>query len=86
MPPVLGVGLLGVGYAFVQNLIWSAIALASPPALLNLSAGLIGCAVNVLPALLPAVVLTGQSETDLVVLAATGFVGVAAFAAAAYTL
>ena len=86
LPPVVGVGLLGVGYAFVQNLIWSAIALASPPTLLNLSAGLIGCAVNVLPSLLPAFVFTGDSATDLVVLAATGFVGVAAFAVAAYQL
>ena len=86
LPPVIGVGLLGIGYAFVQNLIWSAIALASPPALLNLSAGLIGCAVNVLPAVLPAFVFTGHSEADLVALAATGFVGVAAFALAAYQL
>ena len=52
LPPILGVGLLGIGYAIVQNLVWASIALVSPPALLNLSAGLIGCAVNVLPSLL----------------------------------
>ena len=45
---MLGVGMLGIGYAVVQNLIWSSVPLATPPALLNLSAGLIGCAVNVL--------------------------------------
>ena len=35
-------------YAVVQNLVWSSVPLATPPTLLNLSAGLIGCAVNVL--------------------------------------
>lgn len=86
LPPVVGVGLLGIGYAVVQNLIWASIALASPPALLNLSAGLIGCAVNVLPSLLPAVVLSGDTTSDLMALSFTGIVGVAAFSAAACRL
>ena len=31
LPPVLGVALLGLGYACVQNLIWSSVPLATPP-------------------------------------------------------
>ena len=83
LPPILGVGLLGIGYAIVQNLVWASIALVSPPALLNLSAGLIGCAVNVLPSLLPAASLSGDVTADLLTLAATGMVGVLAFGASA---
>ena len=83
VPPVLGVGALGVGYAVVQNLIWSSVPLATPPALLNLSAGLIGCALNVLPALLPAVAFSGDGPHDLTILAAVGVLGSAAYAAAA---
>ena len=83
VPPVLGVGVLGVGYAVVQNLIWSTVPLATPPDVLNLSAGLIGCAVNVLPALLPAVAFSGDGPHDLAVLAAVGLVGSAAYVTAA---
>ena len=75
--------MLGIGYAIVQNLVWASIALVSPPALLNLSAGLIGCAVNVLPSLLPAASLSGDVTADLLTLAATGMVGVLAFGASA---
>ena len=83
LPPVMGVGALGVGYAVVQNLIWSSVPLATPPALLNLSAGLIGCALNVLPTLLPAVAFSGDGSSDLTILAAVGVVGSVAYAAAA---
>ena len=34
---MLGVGVLGVGYAVVQNLIWSTVPLATPPDVLNLT-------------------------------------------------
>ena len=53
------------------------------PALLNLSAGLIGCALNVLPTLLPAVAFSGDGAADLTILAAVGLVGSAAYAAGA---
>ena len=44
LPPVVGVGLLGVGYACVQSLIWASVPLVSPPTLLNLSAGALATA------------------------------------------
>ena len=75
LPPVVGVGTLGVGYAVVQNLIWASVPLVSPAAYLNLSAGMVGCAVNLLPMLLPACVLTGDGTTDLLLLAVVGAVG-----------
>jgi len=83
LPPIIGVLTLAAGYAFAQNLVWASIALVSPPSLLNLSSGLVGCAVNVLPALLPAAVLTGESQTDLTILAVVGLVGALAFLMAA---
>ena len=67
----------------MQNLVWSSVPLATPPTLLNLSAGLIGCAVNVLPMLLPAVAFDGNGSRDCTTLAAVGVLGVAAFTAGA---
>jgi hypothetical protein len=75
-----------VGYAVVQSVVWASIALASPPTLLNLSSGLIGCAVNLLPSILPAAVLNGDGRRDLSVLAVVGVVGACAFALAAHRL
>jgi len=83
LPPVIGVCMLGLGYACAQNLIWSTVPLASPPELLNLSAGLIGCAVNVLPMLLPAVAFDGNGSRDCTILAAVGALGFVALAAGA---
>lgn len=84
LPPVLPVAALAIGYGCAQNLVWASIALVTPPGMIDLSAGLVGCAVNVLPALLPAAVLQGDGRTDLSVLAVAGLMGVAAFLAAAW--
>lgn len=83
LPPVIGVCMLGLGYACAQNLIWSTVPLASPPELLNLSAGLIGCAVNIMPMLLPAVAFDGNGSRDCTILAAVGALGFAAYAVGA---
>lgn len=83
--PIFSVGLLGVGYACVQNLIWATIALISPAGLINLSGGLIGCAVNVLPMILPTT-FGEDGVANLVTLAASGAVGSVAFAGAAFRL
>lgn len=81
--PLVGVGLLGVGYAMAQNLVWATITSISPPLLINLSAGVIGAALNVLPTFLP-IVFSGDGEQDVSILAVVAAVGVLAYACSAF--
>jgi MFS family permease len=81
VPPTPMVTLLGVGYALSQTMVWANILLIVPACLLNVATGLLASALNLLPALLPALVFSGaDSSRDLTVLAAVGVVGVLAFA------
>jgi MFS family permease len=80
LPPMVGVGLLGIGYACAQNLVWCTITMVSPPGLINLSSGLVGCSVNLLPMLLPACVFVGDGEYDVTVLGGVATFGALAFA------
>ena len=79
LPPVI---LLGVGYACVQNLIWATITMLVPAEMTNLAAGLMGGALNLLPALLPLVAFSGDGADDLTVLSVVAAVGSLAFGAA----
>lgn len=83
LPPLPLTALLGLGYAFAQNLVWASITLLVPPAMLNYCAGIVGSAVNLAPALLPVLAFGGGGSADLSVLAAVGVVGVVVFLVAA---
>lgn len=83
--PLPLVVLLGASHGCTQSLIWVSLTLAAPAHLLNLVGGLLGAAVNVLPALLPAVALMGEdSRVDVTILAAVGLAGVGCFSAAVW--
>ena len=83
VPPLPLVMLLGLGYAFAQNLVWATITLVAPPRLLNLCAGLLGASCNAIPSLLPGLAFNGDGTHDLTWTAVVGVVGVVVYLVAA---
>ncbi len=75
---------LGAAYASAQTITWSVFVSVSHPQLTSLGAGLIGAAINLLPAALPAIAFGGDAADKLRVLGAVGLAGAACFAAAAW--
>ena len=75
---------LGVAYAVAQTMYWASITrLVAPRALVNLSGGLVGAALNLLPTALPALAFTGRGRHDMAVVCAVALAGCASMAAAA---
>lgn len=84
VPPLPLVLLLGLGYAFAQNLIWMTFPSLAPASMLNLVGGLLGSSLNVAPTVLPVLVLSGVDLTrDLACLGAVGVFGAALYLVAA---
>ena len=83
-PPLPLVLLLAAGYAVCQTLIWASVVYMGPRHLVNILGGLIGSSVNLLPTLLPGLVLSGSNlPADLTILSVVGFFGIGAFVGAA---
>lgn len=84
VPPLPLVLLLGLGYAFAQNLIWMTFPSLAPASMLNLVGGLLGSSLNVAPTVLPVLVLSGVDlSRDLACLGAVGVFGAALYLVAA---
>jgi len=84
VPPLPLVLLLGLGYAFAQNLIWMTFPSLAPASMLNLIGGLLGSSLNVAPTVLPVLVLSGVDlSRDLACLGAVGVFGAALYLVAA---
>lgn len=84
VPPLPLVLLLGLGYAFAQNLIWMTFPSLAPASMLNLIGGLLGSSLNVAPTVLPVLVLSGVDlSRDMACLGAVGVFGAALYLVAA---
>lgn len=84
VPPLPLVLLLGLGYAFAQNLIWMTFPSLAPASMLNLVGGLLGSSLNLAPTVLPVLVLSGVDlSRDLACLGAVGVFGAALYLVAA---
>ena len=84
VPPLPLVLLLGLGYAFAQNLIWMTFPSLAPASMLNLVGGLLGSSLNVAPTVLPVLVLSGVDlSRDMACLGAVGLFGAALYLVAA---
>ena len=72
LPPIGSALALGFGYAIGQSRVWAAFKLVTPPPLLNFCVGLLGSGMNLLPAIVPAMLDGDDGSRDLSVLAAVG--------------